>query len=623
MSLRPSGSRNAIELLNVLTEQFELVIKGKVDYSKHIEVDEIPSMSLLLNGQFEQAFVYDAFKQQLVAYEGQNLYPIFFENGLYEIIIVPRGDTNIRFYHEYEPFRRAISKLSRTNLLTGTLHFKNEVGFSELIVQVDGKEALAVTIEVFPTKLNYKSDYRALIDEVNEEIYNLAYAFLKRTFLIGSTEYFQEPTKAEFYRLISKHFEAFMRAIAQIERQPHHQLEKQYEVVRGDRLRKQDSKTRQHMRKNASKMVEVSRGIQVAGRTVMPQSGLQVKKQVSYDTHENRYVKYTMERVLNRLLKLERALTASMKNTFYDQSVLYEEVHKIITDMIHLLQRKLRQPFWREIGKLDRSVTSLVLQMGIGYRDVYQIYMVLAKSIVLQGELYKMSVKDIATLYEYWTYLRIGRILKKHCEQVGSDIVAFSNEGLFINLQKDKTATQTFKTTKDEKVILKYQYSTAGKTPTIVQKPDSMLSIEKHGKNYMYQYIFDAKYRIEVAGEVAGPKEDDINTMHRYRDAIVEERVGGYERTAFGAYVLFPWHDEETYEQHELYKSINRVNIGGLPFLPKDSTRLVEELIVSLLTKDAEELQQQGILPIGARELFEYGKVQNSGAMLVAEDNIN
>jgi uncharacterized protein len=55
--------------------------------------------------------------------------------------------------------------------------------------------------------------------------------------------------------------------------------------------------------------------------------------------------------------------------------------------------------------------------------------------------------------------------------------------------------------------------------------------------------------------------------MHRYRDSLVVHPKD-HVCTAFDAYVLFPWYDEDSYQEHELYKSINEVNIGGLPFLP-------------------------------------------------------
>ena len=86
-----------------------------------------------------------------------------------------------------------------------------------------------------------------------------------------------------------------------------------------------------------------------------------------------------------------------------------------------------------------------------------------------------------------------------------------------------------------------------------------------------------------------GPMEEDINTMHRYRDALVVEQEGPFERTAYGAYVLFPWNQEEAYENHPFYKSIEKVNIGGFPFLP-NATRLVEQFLDHLIEKAQKKL---------------------------------
>lgn len=602
MNLRPSGNANPIELLTIDTEHFEFVLKGKLDYSKHIALQEEPKMQFSVQGNYKSIQIYDAWAEKLVEYNDQALYPIFFENGSYEVIIVPKINESISFYHEFKTFREAVNKLSRTNLLTGQLLFKNEVGFSTFEIQSDERTLVEITIEVFPTKLNYKKDYEQIILDVNEEIYNLAYHFIKRTYLRGSTEIYKEPSMAEFYRLISKHLEDFLKAVTQIERMPHHQLTKHYEVVRGDQLRKQDSKTRSYLRQNARKLVDVKKGISINGRTVLPTQGLQMKKQISFDTHENRYVKYTMQRIVSKLQHLERELT---KPTRF-KTEIDEDLLKQLENMSKPLQKKLRHPFWQGIGKLDRSITSLVLQMGMGYREVYQIYMVIAKSIVLQGQLYKMSVKDIATLYEYWTFLKLGSLLKEKCEALDQDIVKVSKEGIFLNLQKDKTATRKYRHKETgELITLSYQY-TASKLPTITQKPDSMLSIKKFGKDYDYQYVFDAKYRINVEDtNNPGPKEEDINTMHRYRDSIVTWRNGSYARKAFGAYVLFPWHDEQAFQKHELYQSIESVNIGALPFLP-NATALVSKMLDHLLAKTSDELQDEGILPIGTNESFMY-----------------
>ena len=95
--------------------------------------------------------------------------------------------------------------------------------------------------------------------------------------------------------------------------------------------------------------------------------------------------------------------------------------------------------------------------------------------------------------------------------------------------------------------------------------------------------------------------EDDINTMHRYRDSIVTMNDGPYERTAFGAYVFFPWSDEAIYQEHHFYKSIDKVNIGALPFLP-NATDLVEQFVERLIERSPEEIQEEGIFPRGTKE---------------------
>jgi len=101
-----------------------------------------------------------------------------------------------------------------------------------------------------------------------------------------------------------------------------------------------------------------------------------------------------------------------------------------------------------------------------------------------------------------------------------------------------------------------------------------------------------------------GPKVDDINTMHRYRDSIVYANPSSrftFEKTMFGAYILFPFAREEEYKDHRFYKSIETVNIGGLPFLPS-ATSLVTELLDELVTDSPEAAFERATLPVGIEE---------------------
>ncbi len=201
---------------------------------------------------------------------------------------------------------------------------------------------------------------------------------------------------------------------------------------------------------------------------------------------------------------------------------------------------------------------------------------------------------------------------------LSQDIVKVNREGLFVNLDSNQKSERRFEhpITK-ETITLTYQKYESS-PPTIPQKPDTMLTISKKGREYDFNYIFDAKYRIDYAQQdsfyksryrTPGPLEEDINTMHRYRDSLVVMNDGPYERTAFGAYVLFPWGDEDGYQEHPLYRSIDQVNIGGLPFLPQ-ATDMVEQFVERLIEKSPEEIQREGILPRGTKEEWESSLVE-------------
>jgi len=614
MAILPSGSREEVELVQIETEDISLILKGKPYHERYESLkqyrtmDYHDTMDFTVDGENVQEIkVYDVNQQQLA--EQTSLRPIFFENGVYQLIIASKHGEELTFYHEHPLVRKAISpvEIGNQKILMGNLQFQNEVGLTTFKVFNGSKRLLEVTLEIFPSKLDYRNDYQQLLEEVNDEIYNLAFHFIRKTYFGAKIKLDGNPSRAEFYQLISHHFEHFIKAVSNIEKQPNHLLKKTHEKARGDQIGKLDSKGRSFLRKRPNLFAEVKKGIPIGNKQFLPVSGLKIKKEITYDTNENRYIKWTLERLIHKL----QDLLSSIKN---QNKRFKKEEDRFLIDkiqlMINRLEGKLKQPFWSNIGKLDRSVMSLVLQMAPNYRDAFQIFLTLSKGLVLQGKVYQMSVKDVATLYEYWTFLKLGQILGRHYTLISQDIVKVNRNGLFVILDANQTAKRVYQhpVTKEE-IILTYQ-KYEGSLPTVAQKPDTMLSIEKTGKDYKYNYIFDAKYRIDYAQEgsyykkrysTPGPVEEDINTMHRYRDSIVAENNGPYEQTSFGAYVLFPWFNEQSYQHHHFYKSIDKVNIGGLPFLP-NATALVEQFIQRLINKGPEEIQKEGILPRGTVE---------------------
>ena len=205
----------------------------------------------------------------------------------------------------------------------------------------------------------------------------------------------------------------------------------------------------------------------------------------------------------------------------------------------------LGEELLRECGQVTKvDGQSLVLQLAPGYREVYRYYLMLTKGLSIQGEIFELSVKDVALLYEYWCFLALGSILRQKYKLKRQDAIKVRGEGLAVTLDRGKAASLTFVNEQSgEEYILSYN-NRLHQSPTVGQRPDNILTLKKASSAVNYRYVFDAKYRINPAlketsyynaYQKPGPQEDDINTMHRYRDALVyRQEDGEYKRVPLG-----------------------------------------------------------------------------------------
>jgi hypothetical protein len=174
---------------------------------------------------------------------------------------------------------------------------------------------------------------------------------------------------------------------------------------------------------------------------------------------------------------------------------------------------------------------------------------------------------------------------------IRNDLVKVNDKGMFVTLVRSQSGSIRYRNPKNGE-LFELLYNPLFKAGPVNQKPDHVLSLKKIGSDVTYKFVFDTKYKVNPALQGSdyhnkytqpGPEEEDINTMHRYRDAIMYQDNSQVQsqpqRNTYGAYVLFPYTDEEEYKSHAFYKSIEQVNIGGLPFLP-GSTSLVASRIV-------------------------------------------
>ncbi len=121
MGSLPSGSLKNIDLLCIETNAFTLVVKGDLNLDRYqnsfvpYSIEDKMRFGVEVFGLIDgaQTEVFDVRKGELVTFSGQDLPPIFFENGYYQIIIEPVIGRELSFHHEYAPFKEAVTKTKR------------------------------------------------------------------------------------------------------------------------------------------------------------------------------------------------------------------------------------------------------------------------------------------------------------------------------------------------------------------------------------------------------------------------------------------------------------------------------------------------------------------------------
>lgn len=318
---------------------------------------------------------------------------------------------------------------------------------------------------------------------------------------------------------------------------------------------------------------------------LVPREALVVKKTVTRDVKENRFLKFILESIIRKI----DIFAAKYKKSGRDELHL----NKILGFRKDILKR-INGSFLKDVQSSFEDInTSLVFSMAPGYREVYKYYLMLQKGLTINSNVFNISIKDLSVLYEYWCFIKINGILQKKYRLVSSDIMKINNNGINIKLIKGQESHMNYINPKTNEKFTVF-YNGKRDSRTVGQMPDNILSLTKEGSSKSYEFIFDAKYKVDTSKRYIekfksiGPKEEDINTMHRYRDAIVYSNKDNikYKNSIFGAFVLFPYDDEEKFKENRFYRSIDEVNIGAFPFLPS-STSLVEEFLDDLISESS------------------------------------
>lgn len=520
--------------------------------------------------------------------------PRLYEETSYTLFLRGAEGDQVELRHRDPTILKGLTTSDDGRIVHGTINFRSQIGRSRFTVLVAGKSEYEFEIEVFPSKLDYASDYDALLVDVQDILTALVLEYLKSTFKVGLTTPSATSTKLEWIMLLRHLIDDLERGLRYIERHPHHSLTRERLPTRVERVRRPDATIFKNIvqGKGTGPRSKMASGHVV--RTKLPER----RARVTLDTSEHRWLASQLSRIRRRLAEIhlleQKRVTGKWEQTLRRSRAL-EEI-ATLENRIAVLQGL--EPIAQAEGLAPPGFTSLTLQASPGYREAFRACLMLNLGLRVNGGPVGLSIKDIHLLYEYWCYLTLVRLLAKITGErlPASRLFSVEQNGLRVELKRGQRQTVVFSGKGNRILELTYNHSFSGGAFIHAQKPDVVLTFRDPEWPTM-RLVLDAKYRIETNPEYVtqfgspGPPVDSINALHRYRDAILEQtnsegpRSETMKRSVVEGVALFPFADSlDQFSKSHLWSSLERLGIGAIPLLPNE-TRYVEEWLRAVLQR--------------------------------------
>jgi hypothetical protein len=503
----------------------------------------------------------------------------------------------IRLIHRDPQLIRPLASPEANRVLLATVNFRGQVGRTTFTVVADGIPQLQLELEVLPTKLDYETDYRALIADLQLHARSLVLEYLRATYSFGSRTVTQRQTHLEWLLILRDCMDSLEKAIAHVTASPRRRLVQTRQLLRAERIRRPDSAVRSELRRGAG-----------AGPLIHTPGG-PVRQQIMASPHvatlntpEHQWLRTRLEFIQRQLSLLIRAAEGP------DRSERQTAVLEELTDFRRRVARMLRaEPLTAADSGQQTPVLSLQLLQAPGYREATQACQALRLGLTLEGDAVRLSVKDLSTLYENWVFIEVLRVIESIAgrQTRRRSGLRLEQAGISLCLAQGREQVAGFQLDGDRSIEVIYNPQFQNQTAILIpQRPDILIRISQPGWPSV-QIIIDAKYRVETGPDyrrqfgTAGPPVDAINVLHRYRDAVLEQHStesGGsaIRRSVVYAAAVFPGSPEvcQNFRSSRLWEALSRLGIGAIPALPHDRS-LLEDWLRRILRESGWEVAQR------------------------------
>jgi hypothetical protein len=363
-------------------------------------------------------------------------------------------------------------------------------------------------------------------------------------------------------------------ALEAVVRHPHRRFRARDQRVALDQVRRVDAKTCIDL-VSGRDLVRIVAGTGGAlGNSLrdhLPQRVTERRVESELDCPENRFVLAFLRQAEAIVDAIRRAIQAEPHGRFRV---------RVLSDCDELERRLrpfLRRELWEGVGQMMQVPTgSTVLQGRRGYREVFRHFVRLrlaATCLPIDRQLARdlLESKDIARLYELWTYFTVvdavRAVLGEPSRAVRVEATAFG-----ANVRQGFVVEWA---TLGVRVAYNQTFTRAGRgSYSLPLRPDVTITLANGDV-----HILDAKFKVrwsdvdleeeDATASVGAFSRDDLNKMHAYRDAI---------RNARSAWVMYPGTLFREFEEGEGVSGV-----GVVPVSPGEPTRELQRLIGRVL----------------------------------------
>ncbi|WP_154678222.1 DUF2357 domain-containing protein [Paraburkholderia nodosa] len=540
----------------------------------------------------------------------------------------------------------ARSQLSTVEVERGSISPQAYTGLMPLILEdAHGTAIASGGVEVRSSKLDYRTDYRLMLDDIAAWATDLLLDLRAPTAVRLRDDRRGNPkTVAQKFAFVRHALQSseFRGALETLSLQPNERRIQVFETKRVDQVRRGEPGVIRQLAK-AQPRTPLSHTHPLRTRLgSLPRAVEVPSSRWTNDSHENRFVKFVLTSFEAVLQNMETILRRSKEQS--DQRLLAEvgELRKELTGY-------LLRPLFLDLPNIDRMpIASSVMQRRPGYRELLAFWVKFNTAAALSwagGEdVYGSGKRDVATLYEYWLFIKLLELV---CEKFNlprqqlSNLLDKTADGFGLKLKSGRhTPVEGSFSAHGRKFNMKFSFNRtfsrrvnkafsssesnypAAGSWTKSMRPDYTLSFwpsecptesEAEVVELMTHIHFDAKYRVQQVTELFGvddelDADEGLDSDDEHQGVVVKSpakqklpsarrakrddllKMHAYRdaiRRTEGAYVLYPGNTNLMWRQfHELLPglgafSVSPANEEGLSAV----SDFIDEVVLQLASK--------------------------------------